>query len=378
MSQQKGLLSENELPEQIQKYFDLKLDKDALIKPTKDLVTEIYMRFLDRCLVNWMKPDQLGREKPVRHMIVKRMKYITQRFNVKYHTDLEFSLIDLIAPTRKRTTTLLNIVVFLAAELDELLELAQQYEASRAEQKKQDEEKAQQLSEKRRRIDDLAFKIGQSERINPIELEEFERILEAKKKECEEVSRLKDSSKARLTQSENKLELLVLKIRDVNAKIEESNARKESEMKISAVRKEIETREASLQKQKAENKAMRAKEEERLKHIESDGIECINQSKIYVESLLNEIKVVQSEKVQIKEKINEDIVMNEKAICMAKQYIEDFRKRLVSVKDENKRETLSILQKHKATQNMFVEVLDDFGQNDVPRNKSFIKSRNYD
>lgn len=371
---QKGFLSENELSEQIHKYFDLKLDKDALVKPTKDVVREIYKRFLDQIVVNWMLPRYPGQEATPHSRMLYWMRTITQRFNTGY----EFSLTDLTAPTKKRTTAFLNVILYIRAVYDECLEIYQQCESKRAEQRENNAMITREISKRRVQVEEYAFKIGQSKGLDEqrARLEEDDRVLRAKKKECDELTQEKARVKERITKKEELETRRRIELEEIDKKIDEFKRREDMVYKITNVRQKLEITESTLQQLKGQNDLKRAEEENQLKVLEDMKKEVVHQFSEEMKHLQQEIKSVMEEKLELKRKTDDDDRMTNDTIRIAKQAIEEFERRLGKTREEADRDIKSVLQDYKVNSgNSLLGIHDKSIQENGSKNRTFIKSR---
>lgn len=220
MSQQgkEGFLDESELPEQIHRYLDLKLDKESFLRPTRDVVMELYTRFLDKTGYDWRRPGRHGKEPIVMAQMLNALKKIFSRYSIDY----EFNLHDIVSPTRKRTTTFLNVILYLLAMLEEKLKNLQQWEAKNAVEQQEVNQINQEIAKKRVAIDELALQIGQYPDVEQLllEIEARERVFDENKKECDRIEQEKCVIKKATEEECKKIERINREMQPIERHIE--------------------------------------------------------------------------------------------------------------------------------------------------------------
>lgn len=157
---QSGILTESELPGYIHQHLGLKLDKEALARPTRDVVTEIYTRFLDKTVANWKIPKNPDLEFPMAQML----GWLRLTFS-RYNIEFEFSMSDLIEPTKKRTIIFLNVLLLNIAQSEIRWNKWQEWKAHWAEKQEETAKVKMELEKSRMRREELALAKGESKSV---------------------------------------------------------------------------------------------------------------------------------------------------------------------------------------------------------------------
>ena len=105
-----GLPDVEYLLEAIPRCFSCKVDKDALLRPNREVVQLLYSRFLDSVHREWRDFDE-GESNEILQLLL----YLTLILG-KYEE--KFSFQDLVTPNRKRTLSILNRLVEFKEEID--------------------------------------------------------------------------------------------------------------------------------------------------------------------------------------------------------------------------------------------------------------------
>lgn len=163
-----GLLSEEEIKDFLQKSFDLDLDRDALIKPTSNVVFDIYAKFLDEIYGfqwrNLKKISDDNQDSFIKPLMVGRINFTINRYDV----NTTFQIKDLLKPTRKRTAYFLNVLIFVRAQFEDLDSQWQAWKAEWAENKAEHDRAHSQLRSLRILRDELAIKKSSAKSIDEI------------------------------------------------------------------------------------------------------------------------------------------------------------------------------------------------------------------
>lgn len=115
MSQDK-FLGEDEVRNLINESLNLKLEKSAFLKPSSEVVCQIYARFLDLTLKDkWRNYEKDGYKPPFKINMNGWLRHLFEPYNVGF----EFNLNDLVMPTRKRTMAFLNIIIHIRLVIEE-------------------------------------------------------------------------------------------------------------------------------------------------------------------------------------------------------------------------------------------------------------------
>lgn len=162
MSQNEGYLSEDELRDFINKLFDLKLTKDAYLKPTTDMVMLVYGKFLDDFMPQWaeinLSRDEDGNHEELDYMIV-TLKCI--RSLISKYDDIGITLQDILNPERKRTIIFLNCLVFIHLQIEQLSSVVAVHAGRLAEKAKERQQLDCQLKEVNQNIALLKAKVAE-------------------------------------------------------------------------------------------------------------------------------------------------------------------------------------------------------------------------
>lgn len=224
MSQKtEGLLNEEEVKSYLNETFNLKLTRDVLLNPKKDVVMDLYTKFLDYRNSKWRRLRSNPNATLLAAM-VNRLRFMLKGY-IPSHDKREFHLGDLVMPDRRRTNFFLNALIFTKVQVDDSYLEWQQWLA----EWKQNEEVAieidRRLKEEKNELENLAIKKSQFASLDELR-EEIKKKkasvqdLESRYDETErEKNRIKDSIKARAEQCEEHETL--------NAKLREDVERKE-------------------------------------------------------------------------------------------------------------------------------------------------------
>lgn len=318
MSQQ-GFYGEDELRTMINGWFDLRIDREAFQKPSRDLTVEIYSKFIEYLLPKWhSKPS----EAPLEARLTNRLKKIFAPFNVNY----TFHAGDLLMPTKKRLLTFLNVLVYVKALIDSKRFSWQQMEEQwQAESEEYDHMKAE-LDRAKVELEEAAFKVASLEPEEDIiaRVAEKRRIFEVLERESETLSaeknKIKESIKGYKTnlelkkiereqiketkQIEIKVYSLIKEVSELEQKIsdlklETSNAEKDLAIALSQEKSklvEAQTKTEEFRKKSKElRQSLKLKLEEccneykrivkEREHDDAQYLECIDKAKIGLASM---------------------------------------------------------------------------------------------
>lgn len=188
MSQSSGLLSEDEIKNYLQESFNLKLDRDALIKPTKDVVIDVYTRFLDDTNFKWRKSKNAhddNEESNIKALMVGWIRFMLSHYNTSY----TFHMGDLITPTRKRTTAFLNVLIFIKAQFEDHWSEWERWKNEWTAQQEEVDKLKKELHSRRLELEELAIKKSSSKSVDELRKYNEEQIIIFKniQKEAEEL-----------------------------------------------------------------------------------------------------------------------------------------------------------------------------------------------
>lgn len=178
---QSGLLNEEEIKNYISDSFNIRLERDQFIKPTKEFVFDIYSRFLDDLNKRWRNSD--ADEPNIKAIMVAQIRSLLKHYN----TAPIFQYTDIASPTRKRTTTFLNVLIFIKAQLDDERFKYQ----SKKEERAAYQEEAQRLKSENtqllRELEELYIKKGTAKTLEELikENKEKTRVFESVSRECD-------------------------------------------------------------------------------------------------------------------------------------------------------------------------------------------------
>lgn len=373
MSQQgsEGFLGESELPEQIHHYLELKFDKDDFLRPTKDVVIEIYTRFLDKTGYDWRRSKSFKQDVSIKAQMVHILKIIFSRYNIEY----EFNLNDLISPTRKRTTTFLNVLLFVMASLEESLKYMQQRNAQYIEEQQELDETNRNIAQKRLMVEELALRIGQS-----LDVEEMRVKIEEGKQALEELS----TKHAELTNIGSRIKNSNKEAIKFNQELEKEIQQVDRQIALQSEIEKLKIEESQLKDRLACAEATYAKFQLEADLRVSQVTSELHKNQIELGDIIKHARLtiqdLKSERENIREKREEITIRRKNKADEIKQLIENANKKLEVIKAsyENSRtnsrkteETLSIY-KERVEALMFVAkpVL-----NETVKNSTFIKSR---
>lgn len=222
MSQNQGGLTEDELREYINDKYSLRLERDAFLRPNKDVIVDIYQKFLDEFRPRWRQEVvRRGREDsytpPIKVLMVKYLRLVIKNYNNSY----TFNLTDLITPNRQRTRLTLNILIYHRERIQEVLSKFQEESEELMMEQEELECKRQELAQKKEEIEELAIAISKSKTADEHKLSIIEKtkILDALKEECEEIGnrakRVKSESLSKREEVKRKEALAEEQLRDI-------------------------------------------------------------------------------------------------------------------------------------------------------------------
>lgn len=175
-NQSPDFLSDDEIKDFFRKSFDLELDKDALIKPTSNIILDIYARFLDEFYCQeWINSEYSTDEPNVTALMVRWINFTIAPYDV----NTTFQLKDLLKPVRKRTNYFLNVLIFVKVSLDEVdMPLWQTWRGEWAEIQDESDRAHAELNSLRLRLEELAIRKSTSSQIDEIrEVRDSKRII---------------------------------------------------------------------------------------------------------------------------------------------------------------------------------------------------------
>lgn len=149
MSQSSGLLGEEELRVNLNEFLNTNLERDALLKPTKEILIDIYSKFLDSTGRKWK-----GDEFPIEVYIVPHMN----RLIIPQDPPYKFLITDILAPVKKKTNYFLNFIVYMHAHHSEYLRLESNYLQERAGNQAKSENLKANIENERQKLEDFALK----------------------------------------------------------------------------------------------------------------------------------------------------------------------------------------------------------------------------
>lgn len=285
MSQNQGGLSEDELREYINSKYSLRLDRDALVKPSSDVIIDVYQKFLDEFWPPWRRDPGAFREgeghPPVKIMMVKYLRIIIKIYNNSY----SFELSDLISPTRQRTRLTLSILVYHRERVQDILSKNNDDKEELLLEQEEVSHKKQEIAQAKERIEELAIALSTSKPVEELKLSilEGERELEHIKKECEDIS-----AEAKQVKSNN------LSLRELG---DADKARADSlEQEIQGLLKTLETLNNGLhiEKKIADTERIIFEEESALQQIQAN-IKTAKKKENYLERLVSAQRVFERE-----------------------------------------------------------------------------------
>lgn len=256
---QSSLLTEDEIRSYLHESFGLNLAKEALLKPSREVVTEIYSRFLDDTHFKW-RPSG---DEPKYGIMVARLKFIMSRYNISFN----FQRSDLLMPTRKRTTAFLNVLIYIKAQFEAL---AQEYEEiynEKALEKEENGKLKRELANSRSEVEDLAYKKAAKSKSKKEILDDMNSI----RRQFEESDLLGEELATEAKNQKNETNLDQVKLQKLQAELEmvckqrdddekrvtllnTGKSRKRSNADFEAKLEELTKQLTALQKECAENK----------------------------------------------------------------------------------------------------------------------------
>lgn len=188
MSQSQGGLTEDELKDYINSRYGLRLERDAFLKPQRDVIIEIYQKFLDEFWPPWRRSSAWDREEapPVKALMIRHLRNIIKIYNNTH----VIHLTDLISPTRQRTRITMSLLIYHRERLQEIINEWEEIKDSLLGEQEEYEKKEKELAEGKERIEQLAIMLSTSESIDNLKLSivEKERILEETKARCDAIA----------------------------------------------------------------------------------------------------------------------------------------------------------------------------------------------
>lgn len=186
MSQGK-FLSEDDIRSFINESLNLKLDREAFLKPNSEIVCEIYARFLDLTLVNkWRKSYSNGFEPSVKANMNAWLRHLFEPYNVGF----EFNYRDIVAPTRKRTMAFLNIIIHVRLMIEEAREVLQGRAAEWNDNNIVVKSIEEEIEQQKLLRDELALKKGSMKSSNELQelKKHLQKVFDEKNVFCEQLS----------------------------------------------------------------------------------------------------------------------------------------------------------------------------------------------
>jgi len=241
---QSGLLNEDEIKSYINEAFNLKLDREAFIKPTRNVVFDIYTRFLDETHHKWRKLRNSAddsEEPNIKAMTVGWIRFMLARYN----TSFTFQMSDLLTPTRKRTTTFFNILIYIRAQFEDSWAEWQEWKSEWSINQEEIEKVNRELAQKRLDLEELAIKKANSRPISELqkEIREKRRLFEAASKECED---LEEESKV-VKSNIQKLTALIQSKEDSGELLDKEIAQAEKKLQLLNDGRNVKKRSAELE-----------------------------------------------------------------------------------------------------------------------------------
>lgn len=309
---QSGLLTEEEIKDYINEVFNLKLSREAFLNPNKDTVTDIYTRFLDDTGLKWKKArnveDDLDDPTRTRARMAGRIKFLFSRYNCPH----EFGLMDLLEPTRKRTTAFLNVFIFIKAQIDDARIAWQEMKEEWLSTNSEAENINRQVGQMKLKIEELALeksRIGKSKDQLRLEIENERSSFELLQREGEALAEEAQNVKANLLD------------------VAERHDRKKLEYE--ARFKSVKEQEATLQALN-EGRIIKTKIQNLKKSIdiESDKLKSLSEENQRLKSEVTE-----------KEKLASLLQLRQEGIC---QYIDEDEKMFARTRQELEKTTASL------------------------------------
>lgn len=343
MSQSQGV-SEAELIESIQKLINLKLDKEALIRPNRNVVCEIYSRFLDQIRPNWRESKTGGdpQESSQFIQLLTWMRLLLGRYGPDL--DYEFDGNDLITPNRKRTHVFLQALVLFKVDLG-MKKMNKQFKmAALAEEREKIELMDRELASLRLERDNLAHKIGDAP-----SLPEFSRNAEAMKLKLDEHKKLCEDHDEQVKDFKKKMaasqeEMLRLQEEEEKFKMKEAERQKYSKVlelreKKAKYEGNLETLKLQMAVTQKQAQTNLQKEREKVRDRKQSRSDKLTSRKEDLEELRRK-----NLEIPIKRKENEDKIKI--AIERSNKQLEPLRNRAEATmrKSESARATMDSLQ----------------------------------
>jgi len=323
MSQGVGF-GEQELVEGLQSSINLRLDKDSLIKPSRDVVMEIYGRFLDVFRPKWrdLNPDQ------ELVPIVELCKHMRLLMKTDPGIEVEFGFDDLNHPTRRRTNLFIAALIHLKDEFDEWSERKKMDLAAKSEKQDKLEHVAQDIVKLQQLRDELAYKIGRADRARLMQIHEQRKLtLKEGQRLCEEVDFSAKELKAKLVDSKELLRQRTQMLQQIQEQLDQKNAAKtlanewsELQEVESKLTKELE----NLRIQTANSVKSARNESEKKKQDLLDAIQSRKNETAKLKATIVEIRRKRAEILEHRKK-NTELV--ETAIKRESKQLESFKKK---------------------------------------------------
>lgn len=149
---QSDWLNDAELREHLTKVLGIKIDRDALAKPTPDFVFDLYNRFLLHLNIDLQ--SQCKDSKIIKIMMVENIRTILSSYNVEMSP---FTIYDILNPNRKRTLIVVNILLFYKLEFDDQEIRFQEEKEEREAEQQVVEQIHRDLNDKKTQLEERAY-----------------------------------------------------------------------------------------------------------------------------------------------------------------------------------------------------------------------------
>ena len=370
---QSGFLNENELSEQIYRFFDLKLDKEAFVKPTRDVVVEIYTRFLDKSGIEWKRirnSDNYRHEPNPLFQMLGCLRYILSHYSIDY----EFNMSDLTMPTRKRTSTFLNVLVYFRAAFEERWKDWQQRKAQCAEEQEEVDKVKREIAKMRLALDELAYKKGQSMSVDQLKeaLQAERRAFEVEKKECDqlaqEAAQIKETIKSLSQKKQDKL----IEVQEIEGRIKEIQKEKELNEEGAQLEERLSSAERTLVESKLQISIRVKQAQNELQKKINEKTDFIQQSRMNAERLKGEIEDIRKRRAEISARQKSRSGRFKEHIDRANKKLDDVKALYESSRTETERGKSELYNYETKLESLLggnKSIL-----NDTAKNRTFIKS----
>lgn len=347
MSQSSGLLNDDEIRTWLNEHLDTNLDRDALTKPTREILIQIYSKFLDGTGLRWRTPKN---DEFIDNLLEPDIIRMMNKLIEPYEPPYKFLWADLISPNRKRTNLFLNLAIYIRAQSEEYLTPIASYN----EQKKQHDEEVEKLKslieshrqvyeelamqaaglesgqEMAQEIEDLRKKLANMETEGEELKEEGKQIKEEVMNTRERDSRNKQQLKIHEEQIQSNL---VMKKTSDDAKLKQIDIKKLQE---SIQNLDIENEKAMLDMLNNHKKSMDfrySKHKALLMELKKE-IDDISDPEWYEQQRLNKLKIVDQEIAELDNEIRALDEKDVKEIAGIKLCYETLDKFLQKARDE--------------------------------------------